>query len=148
MTLPALPATASVSRPVATCSRCSVCLPPRCHRAPAKPENRAKIVGIMASAALTSFLTGITEPIEFSFLFIAPVLYAIHAVLAGLAYVLTNMLGVVHGHTFSNGFIDFVAIPACRQHAAAGGSGSGLRCHLLRGLHRGHPCHEPENPGS
>ncbi|MGL5290617.1 MAG: PTS glucose transporter subunit IIBC [Vibrionaceae bacterium] len=74
----------------------------------AKPENRAKVLGIMASAALTSFLTGITEPIEFSFLFIAPVLYAIHAVLAGLAYVLTNALGVVHGHTFSNGFIDFV----------------------------------------
>ena len=74
----------------------------------AKPENRAKIVGIMASAALTSFLTGITEPIEFSFLFVAPVLYAIHALLAGLAYVLTNTLGVVHGHTFSNGFIDFV----------------------------------------
>jgi len=74
----------------------------------AKPENRAKIVGIMASAALTSFLTGITEPIEFSFLFVAPVLYAIHALLAGLAYVLTNMLGVVHGHTFSNGFIDFI----------------------------------------
>ncbi len=74
----------------------------------AKPENRAKIMGIMASAALTSFLTGITEPIEFSFLFIAPVLYAIHAVLAGVAYMLTNALGVVHGHTFSNGFIDFV----------------------------------------
>ncbi|WP_434355398.1 PTS glucose transporter subunit IIBC [Parasalinivibrio latis] len=74
----------------------------------AKPENRAKVAGIMISAALTSFLTGITEPIEFSFLFIAPVLYAIHAVLAGLAYVLTNMFGIVHGHTFSNGFIDFV----------------------------------------
>ncbi|MGI3027008.1 PTS transporter subunit EIIC, partial [Vibrio cholerae] len=74
----------------------------------AKPENRAKVMGIMASAALTSFLTGITEPIEFSFLFIAPVLYGIHAVLAGLAYVLTNSMGVVHGHTFSNGFIDFV----------------------------------------
>ncbi|WBA13830.1 PTS glucose transporter subunit IIBC [Salinivibrio proteolyticus] len=74
----------------------------------AKPENRAKIMGIMASAALTSFLTGITEPIEFSFLFIAPVLYGIHAVMAGLAYVLTNALGVVHGHTFSNGFIDFI----------------------------------------
>lgn len=74
----------------------------------AKPENRAKIMGIMLSAALTSFLTGITEPIEFSFLFIAPVLYAVHAVMAGLAYVLTNWLGVVHGHTFSNGFIDFV----------------------------------------
>lgn len=66
----------------------------------AKPENRAKVMGIMASAALTSFLTGITEPIEFAFLFVAPVLYAIHAVLAGLAYVLTNALGVVHGHTF------------------------------------------------
>jgi len=74
----------------------------------AKPENRAKVMGIMASAALTSFLTGITEPIEFSFLFIAPILYAIHAVLAGVAYMLTNSLGVVHGHTFSNGFIDFV----------------------------------------
>ncbi|MCG2835875.1 PTS glucose transporter subunit IIBC [Photobacterium sp. WH77] len=74
----------------------------------AKPENRAKVMGIMASAALTSFLTGITEPIEFSFLFIAPVLYGIHALLAGLAYVLTNALGVVHGHTFSNGFIDFI----------------------------------------
>ena len=74
----------------------------------AKPENRAKVMGIMASAALTSFLTGITEPIEFSFLFIAPVLYVVHALLAGLAYVLTNALGVVHGHTFSNGFIDFV----------------------------------------
>ncbi len=74
----------------------------------AKPENRAKIMGIMASAALTSFLTGITEPIEFSFLFIAPVLYGIHAIMAGVAYVLTNALGVVHGHTFSNGFIDFI----------------------------------------
>ena len=74
----------------------------------AKPENRAKVMGIMASAALTSFLTGITEPIEFSFLFVAPVLYGIHAVLAGLAYVITNSLGIVHGHTFSNGFIDFV----------------------------------------
>ncbi|WP_439147365.1 PTS glucose transporter subunit IIBC [Vibrio sp.] len=74
----------------------------------AKPENRAKVMGIMASAALTSFLTGITEPIEFSFLFVAPVLYAIHAVLAGVAYMLTNALGIVHGHTFSNGFIDFV----------------------------------------
>lgn len=50
----------------------------------AKPENRAKVGGIMVSAALTSFLTGITEPIEFAFLFVAPVLYVIHAVLAVL----------------------------------------------------------------
>ncbi|MDX2322565.1 MAG: glucose PTS transporter subunit EIIB, partial [Moritella sp.] len=70
--------------------------------------NRAKVMGIMVSAALTSFLTGITEPIEFAFLFVAPVLYAIHALLAGLAYVLTNSLGIIHGHTFSNGFIDFI----------------------------------------
>ncbi len=50
----------------------------------AKPENRAKVGGIMISAALTSFLTGITEPIEFSFMFVAPILYIIHAILAGL----------------------------------------------------------------
>lgn len=74
----------------------------------AKPENRAKVFGIMVSAAFTSFLTGITEPIEFAFLFVAPILYVIHAILAGLAYVITNSLGIVHGHTFSNGFIDFV----------------------------------------
>ncbi|MFO6422917.1 PTS glucose transporter subunit IIBC [Motilimonas sp. KMU-193] len=76
----------------------------------AKPENRAKVGGIMISAALTSFLTGITEPIEFAFLFVAPVLYAIHAVLAGSAFVLTNMLGMVHGTSFSHGFIDFVVL--------------------------------------
>ncbi|MCD1124605.1 PTS glucose transporter subunit IIBC [Jinshanibacter sp. LJY008] len=73
----------------------------------AKPENRAKVGGIMVSAALTSFLTGITEPIEFAFLFVAPVLYVIHAILAGLAYVITILLGVKHGMTFSHGAIDF-----------------------------------------
>ncbi|WP_445396413.1 PTS glucose transporter subunit IIBC [Zobellella sp. An-6] len=74
----------------------------------AKPENRAKVGGIMLSAALTSFLTGITEPIEFAFMFVAPVLYGIHALLAGSAYVLTILLGMKHGMTFSHGFIDFV----------------------------------------
>ena len=78
----------------------------------AKPENRAKVGGIMVSAALTSFLTGITEPIEFSFLFVAPVLYAIHALLAGSAFVVTNMLGMVHGTSFSHGLIDFVVLSA------------------------------------
>ncbi|MDA9557857.1 PTS glucose transporter subunit IIBC [Vibrio sp.] len=76
----------------------------------AKPENRAKVMGIMASAALTSFLTGITEPIEFSFMFAAPVLYVIHAVLAGSAFVLTNALGMIHGTSFSHGLIDFVVL--------------------------------------
>ena len=81
----------------------------------AKPENRAKVGGIMVSAALTSFLTGITEPIEFAFLFVAPVLYGIHAVLAGSAYIITNMMGMVHGTSFSHGLIDFLVLSANSQ---------------------------------
>ncbi|MCM2678544.1 PTS glucose transporter subunit IIBC [Echinimonas agarilytica] len=73
----------------------------------AKPENKAKVGGIMISAALTSFLTGITEPIEFAFLFVAPVLYVIHALLAGSAFVVTILLEMKHGMTFSHGAIDF-----------------------------------------
>lgn len=76
----------------------------------ARPEQRAKVGGIMISAALTSFLTGITEPIEFSFLFVAPVLYGIHAVLAGVAYWLAVTLGIHHSTTFSHGLIDFVLL--------------------------------------
>jgi glucose PTS system EIICB or EIICBA component len=76
----------------------------------ARPENRAKVGAFMVSAALTSFLTGITEPIEFSFLFVAPVLYAIHAVLAGVAYFVCVELGIRHGMTFSHGLIDFVVL--------------------------------------
>lgn len=74
----------------------------------AKPENRAKTGGIMLSAALTSMLTGITEPIEFSFLFVAPVLYGIHALLAGLAFAITNYLDIKMAMSFSNGLIDYV----------------------------------------
>jgi PTS system glucose-specific IIC component len=76
----------------------------------ARPENRKKVGGIMISAALTSFLTGITEPIEFSFLFVAPLLYGIHAVLAGVAYFTCIALDIKHGTTFSHGFIDFVLL--------------------------------------
>ena len=74
----------------------------------AKPENKARVGGIMMSAALTSVLTGITEPIEFSFLFLAPVLYVIHAFLAGLAYAITNYLGIKMAMSFSNGLIDYI----------------------------------------
>ncbi|UTH75084.1 PTS glucose transporter subunit IIBC [Chromobacterium sp. IIBBL 290-4] len=74
----------------------------------AKPENRAKVGGIMISAALTSFLTGITEPIEFSFLFVAPVLYLIHAVLAASTQFVANTLDMHMGFTFSQGGIDFL----------------------------------------
>lgn len=74
----------------------------------AKKENRPKIAGALASVAFTAFLTGITEPIEFMFMFIAPVLYGIHAVLTGLALSVAYALGILHGFGFSAGFIDCV----------------------------------------
>lgn len=72
----------------------------------AKPENRKKVGGLLFSAALTSMLTGITEPLEFTFLFVAPVLYGIHCVFAGLAYMLMHVFNVGVGMTFSGGLID------------------------------------------
>jgi PTS system glucose-specific IIC component len=76
----------------------------------ARKENRARVGGIMVSAALTAFLTGITEPIEFAFLFVAPLLYAIHALLAGAAYFVCIALHIKHGFTFSHGLIDYVVL--------------------------------------
>lgn len=75
----------------------------------ARPENRTRVGGLMMSAALTSFLTGITEPIEFAFMFAAPVLYLIHALLVGAAFAIMNIFGAHMGFTFSQGFIDFTA---------------------------------------
>ena len=72
----------------------------------AKPEKRKAVAGLLLSAALTSMLTGITEPIEFTFLFVAPVLYIIHCVFAGLAYMLMHVFNVGVGMTFSGGLID------------------------------------------
>lgn len=83
----------------------------------ARPENRAKVGGIMISAALTSFLTGITEPIEFSFLFVAPLLYGIHAVMCAFAYFTCIALGIKHGMTFSHGLIDFIILYPQSHHA-------------------------------
>ncbi|MCC7221994.1 MAG: PTS glucose transporter subunit IIBC, partial [Candidatus Contendobacter sp.] len=83
----------------------------------ARPENRAKIGGIMISAALTAWLTGITEPIEFAFMFVAPVLYLIHALLAGVAYFLCIEVGIKHGMTFSHGAIDYVLLFPQSTHA-------------------------------
>ncbi|MBM7694500.1 PTS system D-glucosamine-specific IIC component [Peribacillus deserti] len=74
----------------------------------ARPEKKKLVAGIMASAALTSFLTGITEPIEFSFLFVAPVLFGIHAVFAGLSFMVMEILNVKIGMTFSGGLIDYI----------------------------------------
>ncbi|MFD9629489.1 PTS transporter subunit EIIC [Streptomyces violascens] len=74
----------------------------------ARPERRKVVGGMMFSLALTSFVTGVTEPIEFTFMFIAPVLYAIHAVLTGVSMALTWALGMKDGFGFSAGAIDYV----------------------------------------
>ena len=72
----------------------------------AKPEKKKAVSGLLLSAALTSMLTGITEPLEFTFLFVAPVLYGIHCVFAGFAYMLMHICNVGVGMTFSGGVID------------------------------------------
>ncbi|MDU1174565.1 maltose/glucose-specific PTS transporter subunit IIC [Peptostreptococcus anaerobius] len=72
----------------------------------AKPEKRKLVGGLLFSAALTSMITGITEPIEFTFLFVAPFLYLIHCIFAGLAYMLMHIMKVAVGMTFSGGLID------------------------------------------
>lgn len=73
-----------------------------------KKENKKVVGGILFSAALTSFLTGITEPLEFSFLFVAPILYGVHCLFAGLAFMLMNIFSVRIGLTFSGGLVDFI----------------------------------------
>ena len=72
----------------------------------ARPEKRQVAGGLLLSAALTAMLTGITEPLEFTFIFVAPVLYGIHCILAGLSYMLMHILNVGVGMTFSGGLID------------------------------------------
>ena len=73
-------------------------------------NNKKKVFGILFSAALTSFLTGITEPIEFMFLFIAPALFAVHSIFAGLSFMTMEILKVRIGVTFSGGLIDFILL--------------------------------------
>ncbi len=74
----------------------------------AKIENRKAVAGMFISIAFTSFLTGITEPIEFLFVFLSPLLYFVHAILTGLSLALTQMLGILHGFGFSAGLIDYL----------------------------------------
>ncbi len=74
----------------------------------AKKSNRASVGGMLFSVAFTSFLTGITEPIEFMFMFLAPVLYAFHAVLTGVSMAVVELLGIKHGFGFSAGAIDYI----------------------------------------
>jgi PTS system N-acetylglucosamine-specific IIC component len=74
----------------------------------ARPDRRKAVGGMFLSLGLTSFLTGVTEPIEFSFMFLAPALYAVHAALTGVAMALMNLLGVHLGFGFSAGLFDYV----------------------------------------
>ncbi|MGL5648384.1 MAG: PTS transporter subunit EIIC [Clostridium sp.] len=73
----------------------------------AHPTKKKIVASLMISAAVTSFLTGITEPLEFTFLFVAPILYGVHCLLAGLSFMLMDIFNVFIGMTFSGGFIDF-----------------------------------------
>src|SRR5487761_1053650 len=74
----------------------------------ALPDRRRAVAGLLISIALTSFLTGVTEPVEFSFMFLAPALYALHALLTGLAFIVMNALHVRLGFGFSAGLFDYV----------------------------------------
>ena len=74
----------------------------------ARPERRAGVAGLLLSLALTSFLTGVTEPIEFTFMFLAPILYAVHAVATGLAMVIMDLCGIRLGFSFSAGLFDYL----------------------------------------
>lgn len=73
----------------------------------ARPENKKAVGSLLLSAAISSAVTGITEPLEFAFLFVAPPLYVIHCAFAGLSYMIMHMLNVGIGMTFSGGFLDF-----------------------------------------
>ena len=73
----------------------------------AKPEKKKQVGGLLLSAALACMATGITEPLEFSFLFVAPALFAVQVILAGSAYMIAHMLNIAVGLTFSGGFLDF-----------------------------------------
>ena len=82
----------------------------------AAPERRAQVVGLLVSLALTSFLTGVTEPVEFTFMFLAPVLYALHAIATGVSMALMDWLGIRLGFSFSAGLFDYVLNFSSAQH--------------------------------
>ena len=77
-----------------------------CNVSVCKPEKKKQAGGLLLSAALACMMTGITEPLEFSFLFVAPILFVVQVILAGSAYMIAHMLNIAVGLTFSGGFID------------------------------------------
>lgn len=86
----------------------------------ARPEKKKEVGGLLLSSALTCMLTGITEPLEFSFLFVAPALFGVHAVLTGLAYMIAHILNITVGLTFSGGFIDLFLFGILQGNAKTG----------------------------
>ncbi len=113
----------------------------------AKPSRKAAVAGVLGSAALTAFMTGITEPIEFAFMFLAPVLYVIHGVLTGTSMALMYLLDVKHGFGLSAGLIDYVV----NFHLSTKGwlihpGGPGLRSGVLRSLPFCHQEIQPAHP--
>ena len=115
----------------------------------AKPAAKKAVGGIMVSAALTSFLTGITEPLEFAFMFVAWPLYVIHAVLTGTSLAIANALGHPRRvRLLAPGLIDYLLnFEDRREAAAAHRHGAGLRRDLLRAVPLRHPPVEPAHPG-
>ena len=118
----------------------------------ARPENRAAVGGMMVSAALTSFLTGITEPIEFAFLFVAPQLYLIHALLVATAQFLMRDARRAHGLHLLAGGHRLRRLqrpePVLAEVVARARLRAGLRGRLLRDLPRCDPLARPQDPGS
>lgn len=109
----------------------------------AKPENRHKIKGLLISGVVACVVGGTTEPIEFLFLFVAPVLYVIHAILTGLGFTIMSVLGVTIGNTDGN-IIGFCGLRYPVRHCHQVVSGAGCGGYLVRGLLRHLPLlHHP-----
>ena len=114
----------------------------------AKPEHKKAVGGIMLSAALCSFLTGVTEPLEFAFMFVAWPLYLIHAVLTGTSLALVNALGIKDGFGFSAGLFDYVLnFNIATKPLLADRDRARLRGHLLLLVPVRDPQVEPADPG-
>ncbi len=119
----------------------------------APKERRPMVGGMLLSVAVTAFLTGVTEPLEFLFMFLAPLLYLLHALLTGISLFVATLLGIHAGFSFSAGAIDYALmynLPVYRQpeRLDAAGDGRYLLRYLLRGVQFGYPHVQPENAGS
>ena len=115
----------------------------------AEPEAEEGRLRHPGAAAITAFLTGVTEPLEFAFMFVAFPLYLVHAVLTGLSLAIAYLLDIHLGFSFSAGLIDFLlygTAPAAQERLAAARHGRGLLRRLLRAVPPGDPMVEPADP--